>query len=148
MQRTAARSYTRHVARVLIVDDETSILNLLKSVLEASSFEVETAKSAVEATTRLRREKYDLVLTDMRMETPISGYDVVRAAQQIRPRPAIAILTAFPIPSADWRSSGADALLVKGTDVMDLPRKLQSLLKLRPQSDEGEAGGAKNVKSG
>lgn len=124
------------MARVLIVDDETSILNLLRTVLEASAFEVETAKSAAEAKSRLRQTKYDLVLTDMRMETPISGYDVVRAAHQIRPRPAIAILTAFPIPSADWRSSGADALLVKGTDVMDLPRKLQSLLKLRPESED------------
>lgn len=124
------------MTRVLIVDDETSILNLLKTVLEASSFEVETAKSATEATSRLRQTKFDLVLTDMRMETPIAGYDVVRAAQQLNPRPAVAILTAFPIPSADWRSSGADALLVKGTNIMDLPQKLQSLLKLRPQREE------------
>lgn len=122
--------------RILIVDDETPILNLLKTVLEASSFEVETAKSASEAKSRLRQVHFDLILTDMRMETPVAGYDVVRAAHQLHPRPAIAILTAFPIPSADWRSSGADALLVKGTDVMDLPRKLQSLLKLRPQSED------------
>jgi CheY-like chemotaxis protein len=124
------------VTRVLIVDDETSILNLLKTVLEASSFEVETAKSATEAKSRLRQTKFDLVLTDMRMETPIAGYDVVRAAQRLNPRPAVAILTAFPIPSSDWRSSGADALLVKGTNIMDLPQKLQSLLKLRPQREE------------
>jgi CheY-like chemotaxis protein len=101
----------------------------------------------MEAKSRLRQAKYDLVLTDMRMETPISGYDVVRAAQQMHPRPAIAILTAFPIPSADWRSSGADALLVKGTDVMDLPRKLQSLLKLRPQSEEKDSSRGKNAQS-
>ena len=136
------------MARVLIVDDETSILNLLRTVLEASAFEVETAKSAAEARSRLRQTKYDLVLTDMRMETPISGYDVVRAAQQMRPRPAIAILTAFPIPSADWRSSGADALLVKG-DIMDLPRKLQSLLRLRPESeDRSNSSRGKNTQSG
>src|SRR5215472_2032036 len=147
MQRAAARSYTRYVTRVLIVDDEAAVLNLLKTVLEASAFEVETAKSAMEAKSRLRQAKYDLVLTDMRMETPISGYDVVRAAQQMHPRPAIAILTAFPIPSADWRSSGADALMVKGTDVMDLPRKLQSLLKLRPQSEEKDSSRGKNAQS-
>ena len=145
MQRTAVPSYTRDVARVLIVDDETSVLNLLKTVLEASAFEVETAKSAMEATTRLRHAKYDLVLTDMRMETPISGYDVVRVAQQMHPRPTIAILTAFPIPSADWRSSGADALLVKGTDVMDLPKKLRSLLKLRPEGEENDSSRGKNA---
>jgi CheY-like chemotaxis protein len=135
------------VTRVLIVDDETSILNLLKTVLEASSFEVETAKSATEAKSRLRQTKFDLVLTDMRMETPIAGYDVVRAAQQLNPRPAVAILTAFPIPSSDWRSSGADALLVKGTNIMDLPQKLQSLLKLRPQREEKSDPG-KSARSG
>jgi CheY-like chemotaxis protein len=79
---------------------------------------------------------FDLILTDMRMETPLAGYEVVRAAHQIRPRPAIVILTAFPIPSSDWRASGADALLVKGADILDLPEKLQTLVKQRARIQE------------
>src|SRR5919109_5115600 len=121
--------------RILIVDDEPAILGLLKSVLEFASFEIESARSAAEAKLRLLEKKFDIVLTDMRMETPTAGFDVVRAASQLQPRPAIAILTAFPISSAEWRPSGADALMVKGSEIMSLPEKLRSLLKVRPKSE-------------
>lgn len=121
--------------RVLIVDDETAIINLLKTVLEASSFEVHVARSALEAKSHLRDSSFDLVLTDMRMETPLAGYDVVRAARQAHPSPATVILTAFPIPPSDWRASGADALLVKGADILDLPNKLWTILKQHSQRE-------------
>lgn len=115
--------------RILIVDDEPAILGLLRTILESESFEVETARSAAEAKLRLSQQHFDLVLTDMRMESPIAGYDVVRAARKLNPRPAVAILTAFPIPASDWRSSGADALMVKGMDVLSVPQKLRALLQ-------------------
>ena len=121
--------------RILIVDDEAAIIGLLKTVLESSSFEVHVAKSAADAKSRLDESTFDLVLTDMRMETPLAGYEVVRAARQIRPRPATVILTAFPIPSSDWRPSGADALLVKGADILDLPNKLQDIFKQHAQRE-------------
>ena len=114
---------------ILIVDDEPAILSLLRTILESESFEVETARSAAEAKLRLSQQHFDLVLTDMRMESSIAGYDVVRAARKLNPRPAVAILTAFPIPASDWRSSGADALMVKGMDVLSVPKKLRALLQ-------------------
>ena len=119
------------MARILIVDDEAPIVNMLETIFELASFEVKTARSAEEAKSRLQETSFDVVMTDMRMEKPNSGYDVVRAARQLQPRPAIAILTAFPISPAEWRPSGADALLIKGMDVLDLPRKLQALIKSR-----------------
>jgi DNA-binding response OmpR family regulator len=115
--------------RILIVDDEPAILSLLRTILESESFEVETARSGAGAKLRLGQQHFDLVLTDMRMESPIAGYDVVRAARKLNPRPAVAILTAFPIPASDWRSSGADALMVKGMDVLSVPQKLRALLQ-------------------
>jgi CheY-like chemotaxis protein len=115
--------------RVLLVDDEASIRMLLRTALETADFEVETASSAYEASTRLRDASFDLVITDMRMETVTAGYDVIRAASQVNPRPKIVILTAFPIPTSQWRSSGADALIVKGTDMLQLPEKLHALVK-------------------
>jgi DNA-binding response OmpR family regulator len=123
------------MSRILIVDDEPSILNMLRSVLEIASFEIEVAKSAADAKSRLSEKTFDIVLTDMRMETPAAGYEVIRAAKQLNPRPAIAILTAFPISSSDWRPSGADALLVKGQDILSLPDKLRALVKQRPQGE-------------
>ena len=124
--------------RILIADDEPAILGLLRTILESESFEVETARSAAEAKLRLSQQHFDLVLTDMRMESTIAGYDVVRAARKLNPRPAVAILTAFPIPASDWRSSGADALMVKGMDVLSVPQKLRALLQ-RSQNAPVEA---------
>jgi len=123
--------------RILVVDDEPSILGLLKTVLELASFHVDALTSAKQAIARLVEEAFDLVLTDMKMETPTAGYDVVRAARQLRPRPAIAILTAFPISPAEWKPSGADALFVKGTDLMNLPEKLKALIKQRTKKETG-----------
>ena len=120
--------------RILIVDDEPSILGLLKSVLELASFEPQTARSAAEAKLLLSQQTFDMVLTDMRMETTTAGFDVVRAARQLDPKPAIAILTAFPMSPTEWRPSGADALMVKGADIMSLPDKLLSLIKAKLRS--------------
>jgi CheY-like chemotaxis protein len=83
----------------------------------------------------LGHQTFDVVLTDMRMETATAGFDVVRAARQIDPAPVIAILTAFPISPSEWRPSGADALMVKGADIISLPDKLLNLLKARPRSE-------------
>jgi CheY-like chemotaxis protein len=117
------------MARVLLVDDEASIRMLLRTALETADFVVETASSAYEAATRLRDASFDLVITDMRMETATAGYEVVRAASLLNPRPKIVILTAFPVPASQWRESGADALIVKGTDMLQLPEKLHALVK-------------------
>jgi CheY-like chemotaxis protein len=121
--------------RVLIVDDEDAILSMLKLVLESAAFQVETAHSAAQAEACLGKEAFDVVLTDMRMETSTAGYDVVRAARQLQPRPAIAILTAFPIAASEWRKSGADALLIKGSEVLRLPEILQSLRKIQLEKE-------------
>ena len=121
--------------RVLIVDDERSILGLLKTILELSEFQVETATSAKEALTFLDEGNFEVVLTDMRMETPTAGFDVIRSARKLQPRPAIAILTAHPLSPAEWKPSGADALFIKGTELINLPDKLKTLIKQRAQRE-------------
>jgi CheY-like chemotaxis protein len=104
------------------------VLQLFKLLLELNKFSVETATSAAEAKQVLTQEKFEMVITDLRMESPSAGFEVVRAADSLTPRPAIAIVTAFPVPSAEWRAAGADALFVKGSNTMDLPTRLQELL--------------------
>ena len=116
------------MTRVLLVDDDASVLQLFKLLLELNKFSVETATSAAEAKQALTHEKFEMVITDLRMENATAGFEVVRAADSLTPRPAIAIVTAFPVPSAEWRAAGADALFVKGSNTMDLPTRLQELL--------------------
>jgi DNA-binding NtrC family response regulator len=113
--------------KLLLVDDEPTVLGLFKEVLELSSFEVQTARSAEEGVAALGRDSFDVVVTDLRMETPLAGYEVVRAAQDVRPRPAIALVTAFPVPASEWKSAGADALFIKGHNTTNLGSDLVQL---------------------
>ena len=114
--------------RILLVDDELPILLTLKAVLEINGFEVETAISATEAAQKLKSGNFHMVITDMRMETETSGYDVIRVAKQQDYNPATAILTAYPSVGGDWRARGAESLLVKPQGTEDLVRQLEALL--------------------
>ena len=116
------------MCRVLLVDDEEAIRKLLSSVLEMADFKVTTAGSAREGIQKLGTEAFDLVLTDLRMETPLAGYDVVKAARNLSERPVSVIVTAFPIPPSEWRSVGADALFTKGMETIHMADQLKKLM--------------------
>src|SRR5258708_31558285 len=114
--------------RILLVDDELAILLTLKAVLEINGFDVETAASAKEAKSKLKANVYHMVITDMRMENESSGLEVVHAAKKAPYLPAVAMLTAFPMPGSEWRDQGADEMLVKPMNTQDLLRQLEALL--------------------
>jgi len=114
--------------RILLVDDELAILLTLKAILEINGFEVDTAASAKEAKARLAVGAYQMVITDMRMETETAGYDVIREAKKKEYDPAVAILTAFPLLGSDWKEEGADSMLVKPMNTNDLLRQIEALL--------------------
>jgi DNA-binding response OmpR family regulator len=115
--------------RILLADDELTILLTLKAILEMNGFEVETAASAREAKEKLRSSTFDMVITDMWMESETAGLDVIRTARRQSYRPATAILTAYPnLGMAARRSAGADSLLVKPTNTGDLLRQIEALL--------------------
>ena len=114
--------------RILLVDDELTILLTLKAVLEINGFDVETAVSAREAQQKLKKNTYHMVITDMRMETETAGYDVIRTAKKQSYNPATAILTAYPTLGSDWQSEGAQSLLVKPVGTEDLLRQIEALL--------------------
>jgi DNA-binding response OmpR family regulator len=124
--------------RILLVDDEVAVLLTLKAVLEISGFEVDTAASAREGKSRLHTHEYNMVITDMRMESDAAGAEVIEAARAAAYRPAVALLTAFPVADEDWQEMGADKLLVKPVHTRILLEQIESLL------DSHEAKLAKN----
>lgn len=133
--------------RILLVDDELAILLTLKAVLEISGFDVETAASAREAKMKIRAHEYHMVITDMRMESDTAGMEVVAAAKKAACRPAIAMLTAFPLPGSEGEE-GADKLLVKPMNTSDLLRQLEALLVTHEDSKQkNESGGSSSNSS-
>ena len=132
--------------RILLVDDEVAILLTLKAVLEISGFDVDTAASAREAQSKLKKREYAMVITDMRMESDEAGREVIVAARTAPYHPAVALLTAFPMADDDWQGMGADKMLVKPMQVPALIRDLESLMerhqaKLKKLESGGVAAG-------
>jgi len=114
--------------RILLVDDELAILLTLRAILEMNGFDVDTAASSKEAQNKLKDNAYEMVITDMRMETETAGYDVIRAARQQPYDPATALLTAYPSLGNEWKSKGVQSLLVKPVNTSELLRQLEALL--------------------
>ncbi|HTV66073.1 MAG TPA: response regulator [Bryocella sp.] len=114
--------------RILLVDDELAILLTLRAILEMNGFEVDTAASSKEAQHKLKNGIYEMVITDMRMETETAGYDVIRMARQQPYDPATALLTAYPSLGEEWKSKGVQSLLVKPVNTDDMLRQLEALL--------------------
>jgi CheY-like chemotaxis protein len=129
--------------RILLVDDDLAVLLTLKAVLELHGFEVETAGSSAEALARMASGVYQLVISDLRMESEEAGLEVIRAARRQAYDPATALLTAYP-PSGkrwrteqrngqerdgeDWTGENSDSLLVKPLGTGDLLRQVEALL--------------------
>lgn len=113
----------------LLVDDDSAILTTLKAIFESRSFQVSTAISGGEAISTLEQNSFDLVVTDMRMETEISGFEVVRYAKSMADRPVVIILSAYPIPASEWRIAGADAMFMKGGGIFRMLDDIERLLR-------------------
>jgi DNA-binding response OmpR family regulator len=114
--------------RILLVDDDRTVLLTLKAVLELNQFDVQTAASAAEALEKLAGGEYEMVITDSRMETDDAGFHVLRAARQQSYDPATALLTAYPPRNMDWRNESVQSVLVKPIGTHDLLRQIEALL--------------------
>ena len=70
--------------RILVVEDEPSIADLLKAVIEGVGFDVDTAEDALSAIDKLQNKDYDLIISDMRMPN-MDGKGLFRVVESIRP---------------------------------------------------------------
>ncbi len=111
--------------RILLVDDDAAVRLTIKAVLELHGFEVDTAESSAQAIQNLQASCYELVITDIRMETDDAGRKVVEEAERQTYRPAIAILSAFPL---DQTQPGMGAVLVKPVGTQALVDRVKGLL--------------------
>ncbi len=82
------------LGRVLVVDDEESIREFFEIMLKREGFEVLTATNGVEAVDRLKKERFDLVISDLQMPE-MSGMELLQAAKELDPELVVIMITAF-----------------------------------------------------
>ncbi len=83
------------LARVLLVDGDPTSRLTLKTVLEAGGYNVDAAASAAEAVGKLDEGEYELVLSDLQMESPEAGLQVLAHARMMDYKPATALVTTY-----------------------------------------------------
>jgi DNA-binding NtrC family response regulator len=79
--------------KVLVVDDESGILDTLRILLKGQGFHVETAVGGQQGIDRLTETRPDLVLTDVRMPS-VGGLEVLAAARELDPALPVILMTA------------------------------------------------------
>jgi CheY-like chemotaxis protein len=115
------------LARVLLVDDDLTSRLTLKAVLEAGGYFVDSAASAAEAVGKLDERQYELVLSDLHMESPEAGHKVLAHARLMDYKPATAILTTYQNHLPDLRRP----VLIAPEDLPELLSKVADLISQR-----------------
>jgi excisionase family DNA binding protein len=95
---TATPAARQGRARVLVVDDEASIRDLLSKTLALAEYDVDTAADASTALGRVRATEYDLLIADLRMPG-MDGLTLIRQVKRIRAELPVIIITGFSTES-------------------------------------------------
>jgi len=80
--------------KILIIDDEPLIANALEGALQRWNYRVELSQDGKKAISNIKKENYDMVLTDMRMPG-ISGMEVLEEVKKQSPETGVVMVTAF-----------------------------------------------------
>ncbi|MFN3740129.1 MAG: sigma-54-dependent transcriptional regulator [Thermodesulfovibrionales bacterium] len=123
--------------KILVVDDEKDILRALEFILTREGYSVTTATSGEEAIEFLKKEEYDLVLTDLRMPG-MDGMTVLEKTLQMRPSTAVIIMTAYATVESAVQAMrmGASDYIVKPFINEDVKLRIKRLLEHRRLREE------------
>jgi signal transduction histidine kinase/ActR/RegA family two-component response regulator len=101
-------------ARILVIDDEDSVRDILSRMLKTKGHRVVVAPNGEEGIERFRAEAFDLVFTDLGMPK-LSGWDVGKAIKGINPKTPIAMITGWGVEldREKLNESGIDLIISK-----------------------------------
>jgi two-component system response regulator PilR (NtrC family) len=134
--------------RVLVIDDEPDIRELLEITLLRMGLDTVTAGTVKEAMLKIQEFKPDLCLTDMRLPDG-SGFDIVRYIQRDYSHMPVAVITAYgSMESAvEALKAGAYDFVSKPVDLTKLRDLVQTALKLSEKEESASIQSNKNNKS-
>ncbi len=115
--------------KILLVDDEEVIRDALGGLLVEEGYEVEEAENGTEAIEKLSLERFDVVITDIKMPGK-SGIDVLTAAKMIDPRIDVIMITGFTTEEPDQALSlGAKDFIYKSYNVEEFLAKIKDAIE-------------------
>ena len=113
--------YLERPFQVLVVDDEEIARTNLEHILKKDGHRVKTAANGLEALERLKDQKFDLILTDLKMDK-MDGIQLLEAAKEIDPHAAIMMITGYATVD-----SAVEALQKGAVHYLSKPIKIDEL---------------------
>ena len=122
--------YSYNKKRILIVDDDDEIRDLLDFDIAQSGYITDTAKNGLEGLNKVLNNSYDLVLLDVMMPK-MNGFEVCKNIRQAKLSIPILMLTAKGTieDKTDGFDSGADDYIVKPFDIQEVLLRIKVLLR-------------------
>ncbi|QSQ08730.1 Regulatory protein AtoC [Koleobacter methoxysyntrophicus] len=111
-------------AKVLLVDDEAKIREILKLVLEKEGYQVHTSKNGSEALSALENEYFDVMITDLKMPK-MDGLELMREIKQKGIKVNVVFITAY----ADIKDA-VEAIKLGAFDYLEKNFKMEELLSV------------------
>lgn len=107
--------------KILIIDDEKSILDLLSVVFKKEGYRVRATLSAKKALELLNKEEFGLILTDIKLPE-MSGFEILKRVRESKPDIAVVMITAYGNvkQAVEALKAGAFDYVVKPFDVDEL----------------------------
>ena len=116
--------------RILLIDDDKSILRILSRTLKEYGYDVDTAETGKEAKEKTTLNSYDLAMIDVKLPD-VDGLDLLKNLHECHPEMMKIILTGFASMENGAKAieRGADAYLVKPVKPEELLRILEEKFK-------------------
>ena len=130
------------MAAILIVDDELSMRQFLKILLEKEGYTVATAADGQEALTLASQQPFDLVISDIRMPG-MSGLDLLAQLKQVKADIGVIMITAFASPddAVAAMKNGAFDYITKPFNVDEIKSVIRAVLKKQQKAEPQAASG-------
>ncbi len=127
-------------ANILVVDDERTIRDSIKTVLEDDGYETDTASNGKEALELVNEKDYEIIITDLKMPE-MDGMELVEQCQHICPQTSVVIITAHASLESAIKAlrMGAYDYILKPFDFEDVLLKIKRLLKHKELVLENQA---------
>src|ERR1700675_2788285 len=113
------------VPRVLIVEDDESVLMMLREGLQRDGFEVETASNVRDALRHIAAQKFDVLLSDLHLPLAGDGFTLVSAMRHTHPDALTVVLSGYPA-----LDEAMSAILAQADEIFAKPIRISSIKDL------------------
>ena len=136
-------------SRILVVDDEGSVLMTYRMILERQGYDVTACRTSRDAISAIEKNSFDLVLCDYSLEEQHTGFEVIAAARKRDGTVPAALLTGYAtMDTADEASLQNIGIMFKPIEIEEFLATTSKLLRREnePKQENGEK--ARRTKTG